>query len=130
MTLIANWGGGSYSPNAAARVGRLMLRRGSWNGKPLLSRSIVEAATTHAGTPNHSGLGWWVNREADGTRHWDAVPLDAFWGAGAGHQLLLVVPSLDLIVVRFGELLDRSLSFDEGLETHLIIPLMKTLEMG
>jgi hypothetical protein len=33
---------------------------------------------------------------------WEHVPKDAFAGAGAGHQILLVVPSLDLIVVRFG----------------------------
>src|SRR6185369_5157977 len=28
LQLYANWGGGSYSANAVARVGRLMLRRG------------------------------------------------------------------------------------------------------
>lgn len=129
MELVACWGGGSYSPNAVARVGRLMLRKGDWNGQPLLSPAVVEAAATHAGMPNHSGLGWWVNRAPHGSRHWPAVPEDAFWGAGAGHQLLLVIPSLDLIVVRFGELLDRLLGFDIGLEARLIRPLMEALEV-
>ncbi len=31
--------------------------------------------------------------------------MDAVWGAGAGDQLLLVVPSLNLIMVRNGETL-------------------------
>src|SRR5262249_27840446 len=31
------------------------------------------------------------------------VPRDAYWGAGAGDQLLFVVPSLNLIMVRNGE---------------------------
>ena len=43
-----------------------------------------------------SGLCWYTN--FDGV--WDRVPRDAFAGAGAGNQILLVVPSLDLIIVR------------------------------
>ena len=34
------------------------------------------------------------------------LPKDAVWGAGAGDQLLLVVPSLNLIMVRNGETLE------------------------
>jgi hypothetical protein len=52
--------------------------------------------------PNHSGLGWWVNRKSDGTLVWPSVPADAFWGLGAQGQFLLVVPSLSLIVLRMG----------------------------
>src|SRR5262249_8918637 len=33
------------------------------------------------------------------------IPKDAVWGAGAGDQVLLVVPSLNLIMVRNGETL-------------------------
>ncbi|MBI4324945.1 MAG: beta-lactamase family protein [Chloroflexi bacterium] len=130
LTLVADWGGGAYSPNATARVGRLMLLQGNWNGRPLLAASLVETVTAHAGLPNHSGLGWWVNREMDGSRHWKAAPPDAFWGAGAGHQILLVIPSLDLIVVRNGGHLDKTLSYDAGLETRLITPLMQALDLA
>jgi CubicO group peptidase (beta-lactamase class C family) len=125
LPLVAVWGGGACSPDAAARVGRLLLRKGDWDGQRLIAPSVVNAATTYAGMPNNSGLGWWVNREADGSRHWKAAPADAFWGAGAGHQFLLVVPSLHLIVVRFGSLLDNSPEFDAGLETHIVNPLMQ-----
>jgi len=58
------------------------------------------------------------------------VPRDAFAGAGAGNQILLVVPSIDLIVVRNGvNLYDptEGEGFWAGLEKHLFNPLMESL---
>lgn len=130
LPLIATWGGGAYSPNATARIGRLMLHRGNWEGKPLVSPSVMEAVTRHSGLPGHSGLGWWVNAVFDGHKLWKSAPEDAFWGAGAGQQFLLVVPSLDLIVVRNGEQLDEKLSFSEGLEKHVVAPVMQAFVTG
>jgi CubicO group peptidase (beta-lactamase class C family) len=125
LNLVATWGGGSYSANAAARVGRLMLRKGNWNGRQLIAPGVVEAVAKHAGLPSESGLGWWVNGRDDGSRVWTSAPTDAFWGAGAGHQFLLVVPSLNLIVVRNGDLLQKADDFNEGLEKFIVTPLMK-----
>jgi CubicO group peptidase (beta-lactamase class C family) len=131
LTLYANWGGANFTPDALARVGRLMLRKGEWNGKQILDPEWVEKATSDAGTPApnrangpapRSGLCWWVN--SDGV--WDKVPRNAFAGAGAGNQLLLVVPSLDLIVVRNGAQIDRS-SFWHGIEQQLLNPLMEAV---
>lgn len=127
LALFANWGGASFSPNAAARIGRLMMRHGNWEGRQLVSERVVRTMTTPAGLPNYSGLCWWVNRQADGTRVWPAAPADAFWGAGAGHQFLLVVPSLELIVVRNGTVLDPKADFNGGLEQHLVTPLLRAL---
>jgi hypothetical protein len=85
-----------------------MLQGGEWEGKRLFKKLLVERMTSYAGMPIEkrtpttpgpgSGLGWWLN--FDGV--WPKVPRDAFVGAGASQQLLLVVPSLDLIVVRNG----------------------------
>ena len=47
LPLVANWGGGAYSPNAVAHIGRLMLRKGDWQGQQLLSEAVVKAATIH-----------------------------------------------------------------------------------
>ena len=102
LPLVAAWGGGDFSPNACARVASLLLHKGNWHGRQLISRATVEEATQYAGMPNHSGLGWWVNRKSDGTLVWPSVPADAFWGLGAQGQFLLVVPSLSLIVLRMG----------------------------
>ena len=127
LPVVMAWGGGSYSTNAVARVGRLLLHRGNWEGRQVLAPSVVEVALRHSGLPGHSGLGWLVNRELDGTRLWKSAPEDAFGGAGAGQQFLLVVPSLDLIVVRNGEMLDPAFSFQDGLDRYVVAPVMKAI---
>jgi CubicO group peptidase (beta-lactamase class C family) len=99
LPLVAAWGGGNFTARAVARVGRLMLRQGNWEGRVLLSLDAVRAITTDAGTPGHGGIGWWNNNEG----RYPRIPKDAFWGSGAGHQVVLVIPSLDLVAVRNGE---------------------------
>ena len=101
LPLVPAWGGGSFTARAAARIGRLVLREGNWDGRPLLRPEVIRQITGDAGLIGHCGMGWWSN---GGSRYND-LPKDAVWGAGAGDQLLLVVPSLNLIMVRFGETL-------------------------
>src|SRR3954454_24011857 len=92
-------GGGAYTPRALARVGRLMLREGDWDGARLIDAEAVRQVTRDAGTPGDCGIGWWSNHS--GKR--SALPRDAFFGWGAGAQIVLVVLSLEMIVVRSGE---------------------------
>jgi CubicO group peptidase (beta-lactamase class C family) len=99
LPLVASWGGGSFTPRAMARIGRLVLHEGDWDGRRLLSRDAVRQVTQDAGLPGHCGMGWWTNN----ARRYDWLPRDAVWGAGAGDQVLLVVPSLKLIMVRNGD---------------------------
>ncbi|MEA2064599.1 MAG: serine hydrolase [Gemmatimonadota bacterium] len=136
LKLVPNWGGGSYTARAVARVGRLMLRKGDWDGQRLIDSTWVKEVTSYAGLPVNdrsvdssnpaSALCWYPN--FDGV--WPAVPRDAFAGAGAGNQVLLVVPSLDMIVVRNGSLLSDSTEgrlFWGGTEKHLFTPLMQAM---
>ena len=135
LKLVANWGGGGYTARATARVGRLLLRKGDWEGRQLIRPEVVEQVVSYAGTPlplrdegnpsPASGLGWYTNY--DGV--WPQVPRDAFAGAGAGNQVMLVVPSLDMIVVRNGSLLDTSgkLGFWGGVEQYLFNPIMEAV---
>ncbi|MBI3469622.1 MAG: serine hydrolase, partial [Planctomycetes bacterium] len=37
LPLVAAWGGGNFTARAAARLGRLMLRQGDWDGQQLIS---------------------------------------------------------------------------------------------
>ena len=136
LRLVANWGGGAFTARAVARLGRLIMRKGNWEGKQLVSRERMEEALRYAGTPlpdrppgnpqPASGLGWYTN--FDGV--WKQVPRDAVAGAGAGNQVLLVVPSLNLIVVRNGSNLYDSRQgegFWGGIEKYLFNPIMESV---
>ncbi len=131
LKLVPNWGGGGYTARAVARVGRLMLRRGDWEGKRILDGRTIETCTSHAGTPipkrtaedplPATAPGWRTNHAGA----WKGVPRDAFCGAGAGNQMLVVIPSLDLIVVRMGGNIDKT--FWGGVERLLLNPLMEAI---
>jgi CubicO group peptidase (beta-lactamase class C family) len=112
LSLYATWGGASFTARAAARVGLLMLQRGEFAGHRILSSDWVDRMLADAGMPvqdrasgdpaPRSGLGWWIN--TDGI--WPGVPRDTVVGAGAGHQVLVIIPSLDLVIVRNGQALN------------------------
>jgi len=73
-----------------------------------------------------SGLCWYTN--FDGV--WKQAPRDAFAGAGAGNQILIVIPSLDMIIVRNGGNLydpDKGEFFWTGVEKYLLNPVMNVL---
>jgi CubicO group peptidase (beta-lactamase class C family) len=136
MKLFATWGGGSFTPRAIARVGQLMLHKGNWKDHQLIDGEWVEKAVSPATTvvPDRSsgdpqpatGLGWYTNVDAV----WPALPRDAFAGAGAGSQILLVVPSLDLVLVRTGETIGDSTKGEgpwRAFEKYVFNPLMQAI---
>jgi CubicO group peptidase (beta-lactamase class C family) len=145
LALVPSWGGGLFSANAVARIGRLLLKKGHWQGAQIVDPEWVERTTRYMGTAlpgddpklvneysslrNSSNpfpaatLGWYSN--FDGI--WPHVPRDTFCGGGAGNQHLFVIPSMDLIIVRMGENLfeaDKGQGFWFGAEKHLLNPIM------
>mgnify|MGYP001813983855 CR=1 FL=1 len=58
----------------------------------------VWASDNHDNASDHYSLLWWNN--ADGTL--ENVPSDAYWAWGLYDSLVIVIPSLDLVVVRGG----------------------------
>jgi CubicO group peptidase (beta-lactamase class C family) len=123
LPLVGSWGGGEYTVRSTARVGRLMLREGDWEGRRLISAEAVQLVTRDAGTPGNCGMGWWNNTEGGSPE----LPRDAFWGSGAGHQVLFVVPSLNLIAVRNGNTLATETEHREALRVHLFRPLVEAV---
>lgn len=123
LPLVASWGGGGYTARAVARVGRLMLREGDWEGVQLINAEAVRQVTRDAGTPGNCGIGWWNNNEGG----FPELPKDAFWGSGAGHQVVFVVPGLSLIAVRNGGTLDAGMGHHEALRVHLFRPLVEAV---
>jgi CubicO group peptidase (beta-lactamase class C family) len=119
---VPAWGGGNFTGRAYARVARLMLREGNWEGRQLIQREAVRATTADAGTPGSGGIGWWSN--ADGSSA--SLPRDAYLARGAQHQLVVVIPSLKMIVVRNG---GTSLGTDpDAVERGLYAPLMAAMK--
>jgi CubicO group peptidase (beta-lactamase class C family) len=131
LPVRATWGGGSYTARAIGRVAQLLLQQGVWEGHTLLQPATVKTSLRYASTAipprTHgepvpaSGLGWYTN--FDGV--WPNLPRDAIAGAGAEHQMLLIVPSRNLIVVRQGAALGDGTFWEEA-ERVLFTPLVDT----
>ena len=91
-------------PRDMAKIGLLLLNRGSWNGEAVVSSEWVDAAIARRVTPDgpHAwadgyGYGWW---------HWD-LPVGGtthrvYMAAGWGGQWIVVSPDDDLVFVSTG----------------------------
>lgn len=82
-----------------ARLGLLYLQEGLWGEKRLLTKEFVDFIKTPAPgwtEPVYGGL-FWLNK----TKRYN-LPEDAYWMAGIGVQRVIIVPSLQLVVVRMG----------------------------
>ena len=93
------------TPRDWARFGLLYLRGGVWGERRILPAGWVERSITP--TPTHPdagyGLQWWLNAAKDPERRpYPGVPADAYFASGHQGQVILVVPSRDAVIVRFG----------------------------
>jgi CubicO group peptidase (beta-lactamase class C family) len=144
---IPDLAGNTFSPSAMARIGRLMLNKGQWQGKQVISSSIVEEVIKpyRVGIPirdrnmHHASLninnkmilapalGWYSNY--NGVLSY--LPRDAFITGLPEGDLLLVIPSLNLIVVHIGDVLADELhdeTFWSAAEDYLFNPLIEAFE--
>lgn len=146
MNLVPGWGGASFTADAVARIGRLIMQEGNWQGDQVIDSNVVKQALGVNGVTNLSALtnipgrggstddieptaalGWFTNH--DGL--FKSMPRDAFFGAGAGEQLLIVIPSLKLIIVRMGAPLNPNFigkSYWKFVENALFNPVMDAVE--
>jgi CubicO group peptidase (beta-lactamase class C family) len=98
-----------------ARLGRLMMQNGVWNGARVLSEDYIrQALTGHPDNPAYgllfwmNGRGWWrvPDVEGDDTGEGSVLPAgpdDMYMMVGLGEQRVYMIPSRDLIIVRLGE---------------------------
>jgi CubicO group peptidase (beta-lactamase class C family) len=93
-----------------ARVGLLMVRDGRWGDRQLLPRDWVAfnlEPFVNARAPQDEavpGGHWWLNRAADGAdRPWPDAPVDTFAALGHWGQAMYVIPSENLVIVRYGD---------------------------
>lgn len=100
------------SPLVAARVGQLLLNAGEWRGTRLISAEYIAALRTGTAAQPAYGLGVrlnqgnWYNDSATGQyvpHKWNPqAPDDLVEFSGLWAEKVSMVPSLDLMVVRFG----------------------------
>lgn len=100
--LAGNYVGSSYSWATArdwAKFGLLYLNKGNWNGEQLLNETWVEYTVQPVvGSDGQYGAHFWLN--AGGI--YPDVPRDLFSANGFQGQHVFIIPSKDLVVVRFG----------------------------
>jgi CubicO group peptidase (beta-lactamase class C family) len=97
------------------RFGLFALRSGEWEGRQLVSKPYFKQATTPSQDLNPAyGFLWWLNARESATTlaglraaraglRFPGAPRDLIAAMGAQGQNVLIVPSLDLVVVRQGE---------------------------
>jgi CubicO group peptidase (beta-lactamase class C family) len=92
-----HWGGGLWaSTRDHARFGLLMLRRGQWGERRLLSEEWIRFALAPVEIrPNYGGL-WWLNT---GRAQYKSASPESFFALGAGGNVIWMDPALDLVVV-------------------------------
>jgi len=90
-----------------ARLGQFCLQGGQWQGQQLLPGDWLRYSTTPTPTnpKNNYGAHFWLNADpVDGQqqRTWPSLPADTFSMNGFQGQRVVIVPSMDLVVVRLG----------------------------
>ena len=83
------------------RIGLLVLNHGEWNGQKVVPAEWLKESVGPSQKMNTSyGYLWWNNTK----NNWPNVPKDAFAAMGRWDNDILVVPSLDLVVIRQSDL--------------------------
>jgi CubicO group peptidase (beta-lactamase class C family) len=111
---VTNYYTAACSGRDLARFGLMALRGGRWDGKQIVSASYLKQATSPSQALNPSyGFLWWENAKpgfgaeeavrGSAELRFDGSPPDTFAALGAGVQAVMVVPSLDLVVIRQGQ---------------------------
>ncbi len=114
------------TPRDLARLGWLFLQDGCWQRRPLLPEGWVRVATEPSAayrTPGgrrdraQGSHGWWLwlNRpvpEVGIGTSWPGAPEDAYAARGHWGQNVVVIPSLELVIVRTAD--DRERALDLG----------------
>lgn len=101
------------TPRDLARFGLLMLNRGVWDGRDIIADPDWLKASFSPSQNQDPAYGylWWLNRSAASAEanqefgsgwHVPAAPADMIAARGNFTRRVFVVPSLSLVVVRFG----------------------------
>lgn len=83
------------------RIGLLVLNHGQWSDRQVVPAAWLKESVAASQELNPSyGYLWWNNT----TNKWPNVPKDAYAALGRWDNNILIVPSLDLVVIRQSDL--------------------------
>lgn len=88
---IAFFGGCTTTVRNAYKVGQLMLNKGKWKDKQIVSEHWVIASTTPSQLAPYYGYLWWIDRNS---KYWN------YAATGDLGRMTIVFPELDLVFVR------------------------------
>jgi hypothetical protein len=100
--MAGNFVGSSYgwaTTRDWAKFGLLYLHQGNWNGEHIFDKSWAKYVTTPTNTSGGDyGAHFWLNYG----NHFPDIPRDMFYCSGYQGQMVFIIPSRDLVVVRMG----------------------------
>jgi len=88
-----------------ARIGQLMLSKGEINGQRLLAEQWVNRAVQPNRSLNDQAYGYqfWLNTGAAGSSpRWADLPADAYAALGNRKQVMMMMPSQNVLILRLG----------------------------
>ena len=111
--MAGNYVGSSYgwaTTRDWSKFGLLYLHNGNWNGEQIFKEGWAKYTATPTNTSEgRYGAHFWLN--AGGT--FQDVPKDMYFCSGYQGQMILIIPSLDLVVVRMGLKESPEFNFNE-----------------
>ena len=93
---ILTAGGLQMRPRDMAKIGYLILNKGLWHGRQILSEEWIDISTRAYVSDDELGYGyfWWLCKYKSGNEIYETT-----FAAGHGGQRILVIPKLKLVAV-------------------------------
>ncbi|PZX95245.1 serine hydrolase [Flavobacterium aquariorum] len=100
--MAGNYVGSSYgwaTTRDWSKLGLLYLHKGNWNGEQLFDPSWAKYVSTPTDTSHgRYGAQFWLNAG----NHFPNVPRDLYYCSGFQGQMVAIIPSMDMVIVRMG----------------------------
>jgi len=104
--------GANLTAREWAKFGLFLKNGGKWNGKQIVAKKLLDELVIGSKSNPAYGITFWLNKDGFNPRGQEQSMriektegsdlADLYMAAGAGNQRLYVIPSKDLVVVRFG----------------------------
>lgn len=123
--MAGNYVGSSYgwaTTRDWSKLGLLYLHNGNWNGEQIFDPNWAKYVATPTHTSNgRYGAQFWLNASG----HFPDVPRDMYYCSGFQGQMVVIIPSMQMVIVRMG--LNEETKFDfNGLLSGIVNSVKKT----